>query len=138
MSPGGIRGLPQRMAEWLSLANAPGTNWLGFGRHRDLELIVRLLSLNEFGQWLRTHTDDDLQQWGLEVIEAAEASDELEALRGTIDDALPRNSAPTYKGAVEIAGETITNVRAVLVDIGALAPEDTETPISDLLRALLA
>lgn len=138
MTPGGIRGLPQRMAEWLSLANNPGTTWLGMGRHADLGLIVRLLSLNEFGQWLRTHSDDELQQWGLEVLEAAEAKDELEALEGEVATNLPGPEGTSYQGAVRIAGETITNVRAVLVDIGALAPEDTDTPISDLLRALLA
>lgn len=136
MTPGGIRGLPQRMAEWLSLANTPGTAWLGQGRHKDLELIVRLLSLNEFGQFLRTHSDAELAQWGLEVLEAAEAADELEALQDDIDQALP--NAPTYHGAVVIAGETISSVRAVLVHAGALAEDDTETPIAGLVAALLS
>jgi hypothetical protein len=131
---GQIEGLPARLAEWVGRFKYDKTlPWAGLGVVADMEAVVRLLSLEEFGNWLHTHPDDELQRWGAEVLEAAGDRD---ALMAAIDEHLPDDD--TYEGAVRKAGENNDAVRAVLVECGALAPDDTATPIPDLLRALLA
>jgi hypothetical protein len=131
---GEIEGLPERLADWLKRTKYDKSlPWVGLGIVADLEAVVRLLSLEEFGQWLRTHPDAELQRWGDEVLDAAGDRD---ALLATIDEHLPEGETAT--AAVELAGATITDVRAVLVECGALSPDDTDTDVPALLRALLA
>lgn len=94
---------------------------------------MRLLTLEEFGNWLRLHDDGDLQQWGAPVLKAAGERDRLLAV---IDEHLPEGETATE--AVAIAGTTIADVRKVLVECGALEEADQHTDIAGLLRVLLA
>lgn len=131
---GQIRGLAERLAEWVERCKRDKSlPWVGLGLVADMEAVVRLLSLEEFGNWLHTHPDDELQRWGAPVLEAAGDRDRLLSL---IDEHLPEGE--TASAAVAIAGTTIADVRAVLVECGALAADDTTTDVPALIRALLA
>jgi hypothetical protein len=138
---GEIEGLPERLADWLKRTKYDKSlPWVGLGIVADLEAVVRLLSLEEFGQWLRTHPDAELQRWGDEVLDAAGDRD---ALLATIDEHLPEGETAT--AAVELAGTAIVTaateldaIRGVLIQCGALTAGDTETDVPALLRALLA
>lgn len=131
---GQINGLPERVAAWVGRMKYDKTlPWVGSGLVSDMEAVVRLLSLEEFGTWLRTHPDDELQRWSSEVLEASRERDSLAA---TIDEHLPAGSM-TYEGDVVAAGKFMADVRGVLVSCGALTTDDTETDIPALLRALL-
>lgn len=133
---GQIKGLPERIAEWVQRCSRDKSlPWVGLGLIADMEAVVRLLSLEEFGKWLHTHPDDELQRWGVTVLDAAADRAHLEKLTARIDTAVPPidDNEPSLD-QIDRAGE----VRTVLVELGALAPDDTDTSIPDLLRALLA
>jgi hypothetical protein len=133
-SYGSIGGLPQRIADWVGRMKYDKTlPWAGLGVVDDMEAVVRLLSLKEFGEFLHTHSDPELQRWGVEVLAA---HGDRKILLATIDQHLPEGDSAT--DAVRIAGETITDVRAALERCGALTPGDTSTPIGPLLAMLLA
>lgn len=125
---GKIEGITERTADWVRrVSEDKALPWVGLGLIDDLEVILRLLSLEEFGAWLHTHSDDELQRWGVEVQEAAAARAEL--------DELP--TAETLADN-EQAAEAYDAVRNVLVECGALSADDTDTDVPALLRALLA
>lgn len=127
--------LPQRLAYWVErIKFDKALPWAGLGLLADLEAVMRLLSLQEFADWLRVHPDPDLQQWARAVQTAA---DERDSICEAIDTSLP-DVAGDYEGDVEAAGKFMTDVRGVLVECGALAADDTATDVPGLLRALLA
>lgn len=135
---GDVRLLAQRFAYFRDrMSNDKTLPWVGLGLIADLEVAVRLLTLPEFGEWLNAHPNNELQRWGLEVIDAAESRDELTRLHEDIDDKIPAEGKQPHE-AVAIAGETLHDIRNVLVDQGVLNAGDEETPIADLLRVLLA
>ena len=80
---------------------------------------VRSLTLEDFGEHLRVKGGPD-SHWG-----------------GAVDTHLPA-SGMTYEKDVEQAGKALADVRALLVEAGALAADDTETALPDLVRALLS
>lgn len=138
---GKIEGLTGRLGDWIGRLKFDKTlPWAGLGILADLEVIMRLFSLEEFGQWLRTHTDDELQRWGVEVLDAADAVADLDALSEDIDERLGDKNDPTEPLAniVERVADERDEVRKVLIDCGALAPDDTTTNVPDLVRALLS
>lgn len=133
---GEIAQLPERMAYWKErLSSDRGLPWAGLGLIKDLDAIMRLLTLGEFAEWLRTHPDNELQRWADEVRDAAEDRDTL--IAATVDN-LPTEPGRSIEQDITAAGETIADVRRVLVDAGALAADDTQTPVADLIRALLS
>lgn len=139
---GKIEGLTGRLATWLERTKYDKSlPWVGLGLCHDMEVILRLFSLEEFGQWLRGHSDDELQRWGVEVLDAADAVADLDALRETIDEQIPAGVNEPYTEMVERGGAAVTEndeVRKVLTECGALAPDDTTTDVPALLRALLS
>lgn len=139
---GQIVGLPQRLAEWVGRSKRDKSlPWVGLGLVADMEAVVRLLSLEEFGEWLRQHPDDELQRWGAEVLAAADDREALNDLTTTIEEHTAMPGDTGYNEAVRVAGtqaDAFLDVRDTLVALGALSADDTETSIPDLLRALLA
>jgi hypothetical protein len=137
---GKIEGLTGRIGDWLHRVKYDkSTPWAGLGLCADLEVILRLLSLEEFGQWLRSHSDDELQRWGIEVLDAADAVADLDAMQDEIVKRMGGDdTTEPYLNIVERVANERDDVRKVLIECGALAPDDTDTNVPDLLRALLA
>lgn len=133
---GKIAKLPERLANWVERCKRDKSlPWVGSGMVADMEAVVRLLSLEEFGKWLYAHSDEELQRWGVEVLDAAADRDALTGLMAELDKQVPPTDCnEPALNQIERAGE----VRKVLVELGALSADDTETSIPDLLRALLA
>lgn len=134
---GKLSGLPDRIGSWCKRLRSPGLPWAGLGLIRDLEMVMRLLTLREFGEFLRSRAGID-SEWGDEIIAAADAADELEELQADIERAVPVEPGEIYADAVERAAKLGERMRAVLVETGALADNDTETDPADLLRLLLS
>jgi len=134
---GKITGLPERIGRWLDRLKSPSLPWIGLGLIEDLRMVMRILSLREFGEFLRSRAGID-SEWGDEIIAAADAADELDQLQADIEKAVPVAVGQEYADAVEQAAKLGDRMRAVLVETGALADDDTVTDPADLLRALLS
>lgn len=135
---GKIADLPERVAYWIGRTSTDKSlPWVGLGLIADLECLMRLLTLKEFGEWCATHPDDEIQQWGAEIIDAAAARGELVELTAVVERNLPA-SGVDYPTDVTQAGKSLADVRAVLVEAGALSADDTDTALPDLIRALLS
>jgi len=122
----------------------------------DLEVLVRLLNLREFADWLRVHGDATQSQFSAEIHDALDDSEALETLDaqkaaqfGEYDELVDRVRLAANNGdsdfdalhAVEEldgAATTYREVRQTLVECGALDANDTETSVPDLIRALLS
>ncbi len=140
---GEIRGLPDRVRHWIDrVGNDPRLPWIGLGLIDDLERVMQLLSLKEFGEWLRTHPDPTLAEWSGEVLTAADDAEGYAELVEDIDNALPDGPpGEAYADAVKDCADEANryrDMRAVLVETGALAEDDTSTDPADLLRVLLS
>lgn len=135
---GKVDGLPLRLAKFVErMSTDRSLPWVGLGLIHDLELVLKLLTLPEFADWLRTHPDDELQRWADEISDAIEARQAYAALLDKVEKALPP-SGKSYEADVTEAGATLAGVRQVLVDCGALAADDTTMPLPDLIRALMS
>ena len=97
---------------------------------------VRSLTLEEFGEHLRVKGGPD-SHWGGAVLELCDQVKDYERIETAVDTHLPA-SGMTYEKDVEQAGKALADVRALLVEAGALAADDTETALPDLVRALLS
>lgn len=132
---GDVATLPARLAKWVERVKFDkAMPWIGLGILEDMEAMVRLFTLVEFADWLRTHPDNELQRWAAAIQETV---DERDGILAAIDEHLPAGGM-TYEGDVEAAGKFMADVRAVLMGVGALAVDDTETDVPALLRALLS
>ncbi len=101
----------------------------------DLELVMQLLDLREFADWLRTHGAPDQTRCAADIISQVDTIDAL-------DDAVAyagglATSDDPVKALEDMTGD-LRGVRDVLVSVGALEAQDYDTPLPDLLRALLA
>lgn len=134
---GTVIGLPQRLAEW---ARRMGTDrmlpWAGLGIIKDMEIAVQLLNLREFAEWLRTKGDPAHQGFADEIVDAYDAlrtagyaTPSLATNVDGLDDENRQNEAQAM---------VLDDVRKVLVETGALSADDRETPLPDLVRALLS
>lgn len=130
---GKMAGLPERIASWVKRLSSPALPWVGLGLIRDLEMVGRILSLREFGEFLRARAGID-SEWGDEIIAAADAVEALEEIEAVV----PVAPGEAYADAVENAAKLGERMRAVLVEAGALADDDLATDPADLLRALLS
>ena len=143
---GSPRGLAARLVNW---AERMGTDrnlpWAGLGVIEDLKLAGYVLNKREWLEKLLLSDDPDAQRFAREAL----ADDEtLEAVQDAADRA--QASAEKYSGADPVAvieqldeaalaaRRDYAAVRDVLVQAGALADDDEETPVADLLRALLS
>lgn len=140
------RGLAARLADWAErMGSDRQLPWAGTGIIGDLKLAAQVLNKREWLEMLRLSSDPDAHRFATEAL----ADDEtLEAVQDAADRAQASNEK--YSGADPVAvieqldeaalaaRRDYAAVRDVLVQAGALADDDTETPVADLLRALLA
>lgn len=133
-------GIADRLAAWSRKFRVPNPNVPFYGGLiADLEVAVRLLNVREYIEWLQVHGDDEQRRWAAELLELADDSETL----ADIDRVLPAPARDdeTHAEAVEALAkkaEQADEVRAVLVQVGALAPDDEATALPDLIRALVS
>lgn len=139
-------GLAARLGDWAGRISIDHSlPWAGLGIIEDLKLAAQVLNKREWLEKLRLSNDPDAQRFAAEAL----ADDEtLEAVQDAADRAQASNEK--YSGADPVAvieqldeaalaaRRDYDRGRDVLVQAGALADDDRETPVADLLRALLA
>lgn len=139
---GQIAGLAQRLAAFRErLCTDRSVPWQGTGLIADLEVVVRLLNVREFVDDLSLNGNGEQARWAAELLDIIDTADEHEQLLGDIEAVVPVGTGQEYAEAVEIAARKAVQadaVRAVLVNVGALAPGDTDTDLPSLVRALLS
>jgi hypothetical protein len=136
---GKIAGLAERLAKFRQrLCTDRSLPWQGTGLIADLEVVVRLLNVQEFVDDLRVHGDEEQARWAAELLEIIEDADEHERLIEEIEQAVPVAAGQEYGAAIAEAAALGDRMRAVLVEVGALAENDTETDPVAMLRALLS
>lgn len=139
---GQIAGLPGRIAYWVErTCKDASLPWVGLGLIADLEAVLRLLSLEEFGEWLRTQPDDKLAEWGNAVLEAVDVMAQHDRLVEDIDDATEHTGdTPPDELVKQLADDRrqFENIREALVETGALSADDRTTDLAGLVRALMA
>ena len=139
VSPHGhLSGLRDRLKRTLArLGTDRSLPWVGLGLVKDLEVILQLLNLQEFAEWLRVNGPPEHRGFADDIL-----ADQftLEAVRDACDSAGQKNEDDPVKAVENLHAElgAYDGMRKVLVDTGALADDDYETPLPDLLRALLS
>lgn len=143
---GRVRGLRTRLANWQRVLTTDRARpWLGTGLIEDLRTAMQLLNLREFAEWLRVSGAPEHAEFAAEIlsnedyVEAIDAAAErVEAVDGRPHVAHPATTIAALDEAALQARRDYEAVRDVLVSVGALADDDTETPVADLVRALLS
>lgn len=139
---GRLAGLDERMAALCKRCRQnDGRPFVGLGIIADLELVMRLLSLREYAEWLAVHGDDEQRRWSADILELQDRDEENDQCFADIERVVPVGADQPYAEAVEaVAAKAIQFdvVRATLVNCGALTADDTDTDIPALLKALLA
>jgi len=135
-------GLPGRLAMWAErLGTDHSLPWVGLGLIRDLELAMRLLNVREFAEHLRANGTPEQQRFADDIL-ANEFT--LASVRTAVDTAGYRDEPDPVRAVEALDMENRRNealgaaVRDVLVEKGALAPDDTATDIPGLIRVLLS
>lgn len=143
--------LTERLAQWSArlrqagagvppIGDVPAGAFWG-GLISDLEKTMQILNLREFGEWLRTHGPDEHRQFATEILDQAET---IEAYDDAVNHAAERHGLGEWADpvaaveALDGKAKDYEAIRSALVDIGALGEDDDETPVADLVRALLA
>lgn len=140
------RGLAARLSQWASrMGTDRSLPFAGLGVIGDIKLAAQVLNKREGLEKLLLSDDPDAQRFAREAL----CDDEtLEAVQDAVDRA--HGSPEPYSGAdpvavIEQLDEAVLAarrdyeaVRNVLVQAGALADDDKETPVADLLRMLLS
>lgn len=136
VSPHGcLVGLRDRLQRWVDRCGRDRSlPWAGLGFINDLEAVVQLLNLREFAEHLRVNGTPEQQAFAADILADQET---IEAVRMAVDTAGYRDE-PDPVRAVEIMDDEARAVRKVLIDCGALASDDEETNVPDLVRALLS
>jgi len=130
-------GLDVRLRKWRdTLCTTRSLPWLGAGLIKDLEVTVQLLNMREFAEWLRDKGDPAHARFAEEILEAQDAlriagygSPTLASNIDGLDDENRQHEAQAM---------VLQDVRKVLVETGALAADDRDTPLPLLVRALLS
>lgn len=97
---------------------------------------MQLLNMREFAEWLRDKGDPAHARFADEIIDAQDALRVAGYHSPTLADnvdGLDMENRENEKQALVLA-----DMRKVLVEAGALAADDKETALPDLLRALLS
>ena len=139
-------GLAKRLADWAErLPLDHSYPWVGTGILEDLKLAAAILSKREWLEAMRLSDDPEAQQFAAELLAVCDewdaAEDACAYVRGIPgeDSALPPVDTIEKLDAAALAAQRdYGRVRDVLVERGALAHDDTETPVGDLVRALLS
>ncbi len=133
------RGLAQRLDEW---AGRMGTDrslpWAGLGIIGDLELAASILNRREWLESLRLSDDPEAQRFAAELLDDVDEWEAAEDAAAHIKSLPGEPHALPPVDTIERLDAENAAVRDVLVSCGALAPGDKDTPIADLVRALLS
>lgn len=138
-------GLTERLRDWVDRAcRDKSSPWPGTGILEDIKLALQFLDNREWLENLRATGDDTQRTFAGELLRTL---DTVDAMQSAADRAA---AYPGFSGADPVqvlekvddvatdALRQVDRIRDVLVEAGALADGDTETPVPDLLRALLA
>lgn len=134
-------GLLDRLATLRKRLVEPGGPFVGLGPIADLDLVMKFLNVREYGEWLVANGDNEQARWGREILNQGDRADDAESLEADIERVLPVAVGQEYADAVEGAARKAIQydtVRAVLEQVGALAPGDQATDVPALIRALLS
>lgn len=138
---GKFDGLFQRLLRWRAQLRRPGSHRPFYGgMAADLEVILRLLSLREFGEFLRTHGEGENSEWGDQILALLDETDDYDGLRDDIERVVPVKEGQQYAEAVEdIAKRALKYdiIRATLINAKVLNADDTDTDLADLIRLLM-
>ena len=132
------RGLVGRLADWADrMGKDRSLPWAGLGIIEDLRLMVQVLDKREWLEAMRLSDDPDAQRFARELLADNET---VEAAEGAAYNAhhVSDEAADDPVRAIEELDARLVRIRGVLVSTGALADDDTETDLADLLRALLS
>lgn len=139
-------GLSGRLTAWVDrMGKDRSLPWAGLGVLEDMTLAAKFLNCREFLEQLYANGDAEQADFARQLLSDL---DTLEA----VDDAASRvNGLPPGGPQIHdpvavieaLDGEAVwvrreyESIRDVLIDAGALAPGDNETPLVDLVRLLL-
>ena len=108
-------------------------------------MAAQILSKREWLEKLRLSDDPDAQRFAAEALEDEETLEAAATACGYVTGLPeekyrldPVQTIERLDAAVAAARADYESVRFVLVQTGALAADDKDTPVADLLRALLA
>lgn len=140
------RGLAQRLADWAArMGTDSSLPWAGLGIIGDLKLASQLLNKREWLEAMRLSDDPEAQRFAEELLadnETYEAAEDAAAhVKGLPDEDCALDPVETIErldAAALAAQQDYDRVRDVLVSCGALSDDDEETPVADLVRALLS
>lgn len=136
---GKLEQLHERLAKFRRrLCERGSGTFVGLGPIADLELVMRLISAREFVEWLRVNGDQEQARWAADILEEMDRGEDYGRLTDEIERVVPVAPGQEYGEAVEQAAALGERMRAVLVETGALADDDTATDPAALLRALLS
>lgn len=152
---GKLPGLRARLVDWHDRLRksgsgipaigdaAAGSFWGGL--IADLGAVMQILNLREFAEHLRVNGDETQRRFAGEILAADEtleavqcAADRADALEGVEQGTDPVRVIELLDEKARAATCDYDAVRRVLVDVGALGADDTDTPVADLVRALLS
>lgn len=134
--------LLDRLERWqVRLGTDRNLPWIGLGLIGDLQMATQLLGSREWLEFLRangTNEQSDHARQLLADLDTLEAADDAAAhVRNLPKHEHALDPVQTIE-ALDDAADELRSVRFVLEQCGALAADDHETPIADLLRALLS
>lgn len=136
---GKLPGLAQRLAEHIrTLSTDKYAPFVGLGMIEDLRMVSRFLNLREFAEDRRINGTDDEREFADEILRNEET---LQAIENALQHAGFGNYDPVAAVETmdrETRNDAFAKVRGLLVEKGALAPDDDQTDPVDLLRVLLA
>lgn len=139
---GRLRGLTDRVAVLSArLRRNDGGPFIGLGPIADLELVMRLLNLREYAEWLAVNGDDEQRRWAGEITRLQDEASDTEDMLADIERVVPVGAEQPYAEAVEAVAAKARQhdlTRAVLEQVGALVPGDTSADVPALIRALLS
>lgn len=136
------RGLPGRLADWAArMGTDRSLPWAGLGIVGDLKMAASILNRREWLESLRLSDDPEAARFAAELLDDVDELETVEtaaaSIKGLPDEDYQLPAVETIERLDGVA-EQYEAVRAVLVERGALADDDRDTPVGDLVRALLS
>lgn len=135
------RGLVARLLKMAQTMATDRGRWAGLGIIEDLKLAASILNRREWLEAMRFSADPLAQTFAAELLDDVDELDCVETaaahVQGLPDEPEALPGVETIE-RLDKRAQDYESVRAVLLEIGALAEGDRETPVADLVRALLS
>lgn len=135
------RGLASRLLKMAQIMATDRGRWAGTGIIEDLKLTASILNRREWLEKMRLSDDPAAQQFAAELlddVDTLEAADDAAAhVQGLPKEPHALDPVVTIERLDKVAVER-QQIRDLLVELGALAEGDDDTPVVDLIRALLS